>query len=246
MAKKLVVLDPGHGGKDPGAVGNSLLEKEITLMLARRVAKRLGFYDVAVKLTRDDDTYLSLEARAQIANNLKADYFLSIHVNAGGGTGFESYIYNGPVSTLSVSYRSIIHSRIATFLKNYGVTDRGEKTANFQVLRQTTMPAALIENLFIDSAKDAALLKDEEFVKGLCDSITAGIVQALKLSPLPAEPAPGPQPTASPSPTWDPQQEVEKLKQAGLLANDHPASAAVTWGELATVLNRLLKLIPKN
>ncbi|SHF07025.1 N-acetylmuramoyl-L-alanine amidase family protein [Desulforamulus putei] len=251
MAKKLVVLDPGHGGRDPGAVGNGLLEKEITLMLARKVAKRLGFYDVAVKLTRDDDTYLSLEARANFANNLGADYFLSIHVNAGGGTGFESFIYNGPVNASTSSYRSIIHKNIVAFLKNYGVVDRGEKTANFVVLRETIMPAVLIENLFIDTAKDAALLKDDEFINGLCDGITRGIVNALKLSPASPEPEPKPTPAPEPTPTpppvgppvWNPQQEIQKLKEAGLLANDHPADAPVTWGEFATVINRLLHRI---
>ena len=245
MAKKLVVLDPGHGGRDPGAVGNGLLEKEITLMVARKVAKRLGFYDVTVRLTRDDDTYLSADARVNFANNLGADYFLSIHVNAGSGTGFESFVYNGPLAPSTSSIRTIIHNNIAAFLKNYGVVDRGKKAANFAVLRETNMPAALLEILFIDTAKDAALLKDDEFIKGLCDGITRGLVEGLRLPPAsPApKPTPAPEPTPTTPPVWDPQQEIQKLKEAGLLANDHPADAPVTWGEFATVLNRILDRI---
>ncbi|MCL5289814.1 MAG: N-acetylmuramoyl-L-alanine amidase family protein [Bacillota bacterium] len=248
MEKKLVVIDPGHGGRDPGAIGNGLLEKEITLMLARKIAKRLGFYDVEVRLTRDDDTYLSLDARAFFANNLKADYFLSLHVNAGRGTGFESFIYNGPVGANTSSLRSIIHNNIAAFLKDYGVADRGKKAANFAVLRETNMPAALLENLFIDTAKDASLLKDDKFIRGLCDAITKGLAESLRLTSLPKPtptPAPTPPPTAVP-PVWDPQKEIQKLKESGLLANDHPADAPVTWGEFATVINRLVNRIKKD
>lgn len=250
MAKKLIVLDPGHGGRDPGAIGNGLEEKNITLSLARRVMIKLASYNLTVKLTRDDDIYLPLEARANFANNLDADYFLSIHVNAGGGTGFESFIYNGAVSELTPGFRSTLHHNIMDYLRDYGVVNRGEKSANFAVLRETNMPAALIENLFIDTAKDAALLKDAEFLEGLAEAIKEGIVQSLSLQPTPAPsptptpkpiPEPTPQPTPTPtSPIWDPQQEITKLKQAGIIANDHPADAPVTWGEFATVINRLL------
>ena len=265
MATKLIVLDPGHGGRDPGAVGNGLQEKEINLMVARKVAKRLGSYNVNVQLTRDDDTYLSLDARANFANNLRADYFLSIHVNAGGGTGFESFIYNGPVGANTVSYRAVLHNKMMEFMRDYGIVDRGKKAANFAVIRETNMSAALVENLFIDTAKDAAFLKDTEFIDGLCDAITAGLVEALRLTtdspipkptsaptpaptPAPTQP-PQPKPTPTPEPTdppvWNPQQEIQNLIDAGVLANNHPADAPVTWGEFATVVNRLLKLINK-
>lgn len=248
MATKLIVLDPGHGGRDPGAVGNGLVEKEITLMIARKVAKRLGSYNVNVKLTRDDDTYLSLDARANFANNLRADYFLSIHVNAGGGTGFESFIYNGPVGSSTVALRSTLHNTIVDFMKDYGIVDRGKKTANFAVIRETNMSAALIENLFIDTAKDAAFLKDTEFIDGLCDAITAGLVKALGLSAKSTTP-PTPTPTPTPEPenpsTGNPQQEIQSLIDSGLLSNKHSADTPITWGEFATVINRILKLINK-
>ncbi len=238
MAKKIIVLDPGHGGKDPGAVGNDLLEKEITLMVARKVAKRLGNYDVTVRLTRDDDTFLSLDTRATFANNLRADYFLSIHVNAGGGTGFESFIYNGPVNSVTGNLRTALHQTITTFVKSYGIVDRGEKKANFAVLRQTNMPACLIEILFIDTAKDAAFLKDDEFMRGMSDAITAGLVRILNLAAV--TPEPQPEPTQPSTPVWNPQGEIQKLIDAGVIFNNHPVDAPVTWGEFAAVINRLL------
>ncbi|AQS59693.1 N-acetylmuramoyl-L-alanine amidase family protein [Desulforamulus ferrireducens] len=241
MARKILVLDPGHGGRDPGAIGHGLLEKDITLKLAQIIANGLANYDVTVRLTREGDIFLSLDDRAAFANKLGADYFLSIHVNAGGGTGFESFIYNGPISSNTSSLRSIIHQNIVKFLKGLGIADRGEKRANFAVLRETTMPACLLEILFIDSEKDAIYLKDTAFMKGIGDAIIAGVVQSLK---LPAKtsptPTPTPKPTQPPTPIWNPQAEVQKLIDAGIIVNDHPADAPVTWGEFATVLNRIL------
>ncbi|MEG6521494.1 N-acetylmuramoyl-L-alanine amidase family protein [Desulfotomaculum sp. 1211_IL3151] len=236
MPRKILVLDPGHGGQDPGAVGNGLLEKEITLELGKKVAQRLANYDVTVRLTRENDTYISLTQRTAFANNLKADYFLSIHVNAGGGTGFESFIYNGGVSSATINIRSEIHDTLVSFLQNHNVVDRGKKKANFAVIRETIMPAALIENLFIDSIKDTALLKNIDFMNDLSDAITLGLVKGLNL--VQVTPTKPPQPPT----IWDPQGEVQQLIDAGILANHHPADKPVTWGEFAAVINRIIKM----
>jgi len=90
MAK--VFLDPGHGGSDPGAVANGLKEKNLTLAIAKECASVLKASGVTVKMSRTGDTYPSLSARCQAANSWGADLFVSIHINAGGGTGFESFI----------------------------------------------------------------------------------------------------------------------------------------------------------
>jgi len=177
---KKLVIDPGHGGKDPGAVSNGLKEKDLTLDISNRVASKLSFYDVDVILTRTADRDLSLGERCSIANNHKADYFCSIHINAGGGTGFESFVYTNP-STRTNNIRNIIHDRVADYYKNAGFMDRGKKRANFAVLRETNMPAVLLENLFIDNQKDAAQLKDDSFIDGLAGAIAAGLVVAFGL-----------------------------------------------------------------
>lgn len=92
-----IFIDPGHGGSDPGATGNGLQEKTLTLQiaLALRTILTNEYEDVSLLLSRTSDQYVSLNDRTNAANNWGADFFLSIHVNSGGGTGFESYIYPG-------------------------------------------------------------------------------------------------------------------------------------------------------
>ncbi len=182
MAKLLFVLDVGHGGSDPGAIGNDLHEKHITMDITKKVAAKLQNYEnVEVKLTRDSDQTVSLQERAAMANRLGADFFLSIHVNAGGGTGFESYIHTS-AGDKTRTLRTMIHAEIRKYLDAKGITDRGCKTANFQVLRETNMPAMLVECLFIDNVKDAALLRQSEILDGLAGvAIVAGLVRAFSL-----------------------------------------------------------------
>lgn len=175
-----IVLDAGHGGHDPGAVANGLREKDLTLTIVKHIGRMLSEYEnVEVHYTRTDDRFLELSERAAIANKLKADLFLSVHINAGGGTGFESYVYNGNVSSATIAYQNVIHSEIMKAIG--GVRDRGKKRANYAVLRETKMPALLTENLFIDNASDAAKLKSQEFILKIASGHVEGIVKAFGL-----------------------------------------------------------------
>jgi N-acetylmuramoyl-L-alanine amidase len=175
-----IVLDAGHGGKDSGAVGNGLKEKDLTLKIVKQIGCMLEEYEgVEVHYTRTDDRFLELSERAAIANKLKADYFISVHINAGGGTGFESYVYNGNVSAATIAYQNVIHAEIMKAIGN--VTDRGKKRANYAVLRETKMPAILTENLFIDNTNDAAKLKSEQFLQQIAYGHVQGIVKAFGL-----------------------------------------------------------------
>jgi N-acetylmuramoyl-L-alanine amidase len=174
------VIDWGHGGSDPGAVGNGLKEKDLTMKIGKMIGDMLGEYEgVQVIYTRTSDCYLSLEERAEIANKAKADFFLSVHINAGGGTGFESYIYNGEVSAKTIAYQNVIHAEIMKAIGN--VKDRGKKRANYAVLRLTNMPAILTENLFIDNPNDATKLKSEQFLLQVAHGHVQGIVKAFGL-----------------------------------------------------------------
>lgn len=180
----LVYLDPGHGGSDPGAVANGLLEKNITLKLAEKIKEKLiAWYDVTVELTREEDKDVSLTERVEMANNAKADFFLSIHVNAGGGEGYEDYIYNG-LSAVSktAALREIMHSVLANFYTGYRCVDRGMKKADYYVLRKTNMSAVLCENLFIDSSYDAKLLKDDDFIENLSRAYGEALAMMLNLN----------------------------------------------------------------
>ncbi|MCY8369095.1 N-acetylmuramoyl-L-alanine amidase, partial [Bacillus spizizenii] len=152
-----IFIDPGHGGSDPGATGNGLQEKTLTLQIALALRTILinEYEGVSLLLSRTSDQYVSLSDRTNAANSWGADFFLSIHINAGGGTGFESYIYPG-VGAPTTTYQSAIHSNV---IQAVDFADRGRKTANFHVLRESAMPALLTENGFIDTVADANKLK---------------------------------------------------------------------------------------
>lgn len=179
-----VFIDAGHGGSDPGAVANGLEEKGLTLDIGRRIENILAnqFDGISVKMGRTDDYAMSLSQRTNDANTWGADLFVSIHINAGGGTGYEDYRYN----TLSASsntgnIQSTIHQAVMAHLQPFGVTDRGAKSANFHVLRETNMPAVLTETLFIDTVGDADLLKRVDFLNAVATGHAEGIAQAFGL-----------------------------------------------------------------
>ncbi|UAL48668.1 N-acetylmuramoyl-L-alanine amidase [Sutcliffiella horikoshii] len=182
---KLIVLDPGHGGQDPGAVFQRLQEKVVNLDIAKRVRTYLEKeYEVKVMMTREGDSTVSLEARSNLANSVKADYFCSIHHNAGGGTGFESYRYNGSnaFSSKSKTFQEIVHREVINVVTSkYNRRDRGVKAANFHVLRETSMPSVLLEILFLDSTEDRALIQHESFKEDVSAAIGEGLAKALAL-----------------------------------------------------------------
>ncbi|MFC3882305.1 N-acetylmuramoyl-L-alanine amidase [Bacillus songklensis] len=125
---KKVMLDAGHGGSDSGAVGNGLEEKDLTSRIAQYAKTYLlNYYEVQIGMTREDDRFIKLQERANIAKRFNADLFVSIHINAGGGTGFETFIYSQP-SQATIAFQNILHSRILQAMRAYGQTaDRGKK-----------------------------------------------------------------------------------------------------------------------
>lgn len=190
-----LVIDAGHGGYDSGAVGNGLQEKDLTLQIAKRVRDiLLANYTINIKMTRDSDVFIPLSERANIANSFGADYFISFHINSGGGTGFESYIYNGlSDSSSAAAKQQKMHAAVNPVLTKYGLHDRGAKKANYAVLRETTMDALLTETAFIDTTFDANLLKNPQFIEDLCQAYAKGIAAILGLTENPNPPSPTPQ-----------------------------------------------------
>src|SRR5690625_2573636 len=177
---KIVVIDPGHGGHDPGAVANGLREKDLTLDISKRTKRYLerNYKGVKVYLTRTNDKYLTLAQRANYANRKNADLFVSMHINAGGGTGYESFIHTSKASR-TVRAQGEVHYQA---IKEMDVTNRGKKSANFAVLRLSKMPAILPENLFIDRKADANKLKSSKFLDKVAKGHAIGIANFLKLS----------------------------------------------------------------
>ncbi|MCX4472943.1 N-acetylmuramoyl-L-alanine amidase [Micromonospora sp. NBC_01655] len=181
-----VYIDPGHGGTDPGAVGNGLQEKSLTLDISLQLRNILqANWSVDVRMSRTTDITRSLTYRTDDANAWGANLFVSVHINSGGGTGFESYRY--PTSdSATVSLHNALHPRVLSGMRSIGtVTDRGQKTANFHVLRETTMPAVLTESLFIDTVADANLLKRADFITAVARGHAQGIAAYLGLGTTP-------------------------------------------------------------
>ena len=180
----ITLIDFGHGINDkindPGACGNNLIEANLNEIIGKGIVKELSNYEVDVRIAPRG----TLNDRTNYANSIKADYFLSVHINASTNTttatGFESFIHNN-ASQKSLDIQNILHAEIMKYMKLYNVFDRGKKRANFAVLRNSKCSACLIECLFISHVNDAKLLKDDKFLNGLAKSISNGLVLGLGL-----------------------------------------------------------------
>ncbi|MBP1906790.1 N-acetylmuramoyl-L-alanine amidase [Paenibacillus turicensis] len=182
---KKVFIDAGHGGKDPGAVGNGVKEKDIALAVSLGIKQRLeaDYEGINVTLSRSTDTFLELRERTNQANKLGADVLVSIHCNAGGGAGgFESFRYTTS-SQASVALQNVLHAEIISRLNPFGVIDRGTKSKNLHMVRESKMPAVLTENLFIDVLADANRLKRTEVINAIIDGHVSGLAKHLGLQP---------------------------------------------------------------
>ncbi|WP_344911713.1 peptidoglycan-binding protein [Amphibacillus indicireducens] len=177
-----IFLDPGHGGRDPGGQGYGLDEKDVVLDIALKLADILQnqYLYVDINLSRETDRFIELEDRSKMANAWGADFFLSIHTNAHNGTtsGFETFIHSGNVSQETRARQITIHNYI---MKNLSAIDRGQKTANFSVLRNTSMPALLVEYLFIDNYAENQLLRTSSYRSHLAQITAEAIAQSFGL-----------------------------------------------------------------
>lgn len=174
-----IVLDPGHGGEDPGAEGASgSYEKDFNLSLATKIKNELADEaNVFVYMTREDDIFLSSETRdrTNIANELQADLFLSIHANTFADptvSGTETFYYDES----SKAWADIIHRQVAAAT---GFRDRGVRQENFFVLTDTNMPAALVEVGYITNPQEEQTMLTESFQQSVAESIADGIREYL-------------------------------------------------------------------
>lgn len=181
--KYKVVIDPGHGGSDPGAVGiNGLRETDIVLEVSKSVSKILTNKGVKTILTRSYERTLDLQPRVTKANNSKADAFVSIHANATRGkrkdvNGLETYYYSG---YKGYSLAKNIQKQILNVSPQS--PDRGVRRSRFYVIRKTSMPAALVEIGFVTGMYDADLLRQKGYRDKMSFAIARGILNYLKVS----------------------------------------------------------------
>ncbi len=189
-----IVIDPGHGGKDVGALRGRYREKDLTLSIAKRVRSRLIRAGYRVTLTRHTDIALTLSQRAALAKALKADLFLSIHINAAENSsvcGIETFAMTpaGAPSSTNTKLEKTFHPgnrcdinnlALANMIHRYmlgrtGGTDRGVKRARFQVLREITMPGVLIECGFISNPAEVRRMATAEYQEKLAKGIADGV-----------------------------------------------------------------------
>jgi len=169
-----VVIDAGHGGKDPGATSVlGFYEKGINLAVARKVAWLLGQKGLRVKMTRTSDYFVGLEDRAAIANNLRADLFVSIHSDSfpkSTRRGFTVYIARSASSSSRRAASAIVRSMSGTGLNSFGT-----QTASYHVLTGTRGPAVLVEMGYLSNRREAALLRSSSFQNRLAEAVADGI-----------------------------------------------------------------------
>ncbi len=218
--KKLreVVIDAGHGGKDPGAIGiTGFQEKTVNLDVARRLKKILEAEGIKVIMTRTDDTFISLQERTAIASRSKADLFISIHANsspARGVHGVEAYCLrdlgtlekneaqrqenhklmfkNLSMKKGSLNLEDIVEDMLYTHKQSVSpalaadladrvartarAQDRGDKQSRFFVLRNTLIPAVLVEIGFVTNPKEGRLLKTDDYRQRIAEGLANGIL----------------------------------------------------------------------
>jgi N-acetylmuramoyl-L-alanine amidase len=186
QGKVLVTIDPGHGGKDSGAIGvDGLREVDVILPIALRVAAILEQQGIATQLTRNSDYFVGLDERVVMSRQAGATLFVSIHANAIDGRpdvkGLETYHYN-----LGESLAQTVHTTIIDYFNNQQripLNDRRVRSARFLVLRKSTIPAILVETGYLTSPEEAAQLGDPKYKDLMAEAIAQGIIKYIQAQP---------------------------------------------------------------
>ena len=196
---KSVMLDPGHGGKDPGNQDRVQKEKQHTLLLANEIKKRLASSKVKAGLTRSSDTFIELDQRPAVARKQKADLFVSLHFNAVNGNGdgirgVEVYCLPPPGARATGESADSNDARPwpgnacdeqniylafqiqKAIVKGLGAEDRGVRRARWAVLRTAAMPAVLVEGGFMSDPGEGAKIYSSQYRRELAQAIVDGIL----------------------------------------------------------------------
>ena len=181
-SKVLVIIDPGHGGKDPGAIGiGGVQEKRVVMNISQEVARILEQQGIQVKMTRNSDYFVSLQGRTAMANRMNADLFVSIHANSAGKnkphvSGYETYYFQSGRNLAATIHRNV--------LRKVNVKDRKVRKARFYVLRKSKMPSVLVEAGFLTGREDIQKLTNPNFQKQMAQAIASGIIEYVRANRL--------------------------------------------------------------
>ena len=194
----VVVLDPGHGGQDSGAMVAGILEKDLTLDIAQRVDRLLQSQGLATVLTRVGDSYVSLADRTSLTNRVANCVLVSIHFNEGNkpvSTGVETYYADHQISPgtpifswlpffqrIAAGAPNLESQSLAGFIQSSLVqrtkaVDRGTKAQQFFVITNVRHPAVLVEGGFLTNKEDVARLSSEEYREQIASAISEGIIR---------------------------------------------------------------------
>lgn len=187
LQKELIVIDAGHGGEDEGTrslIPPKYQEKSLNLATSLFLKEFLEKFGYVVKMTRTDDTFIALSDRSSMANKWASKLFVSVHYNAAESElaeGVEVYYYqsdeNKQRSTIS---KKLAESVLAEILQKTGAKSRGVKHGNLSVIRETVMPAILVEGGFMTNKVEMEKIKDPNYIKKLAFAIALGIDHHMK------------------------------------------------------------------
>ena len=197
---KSILIDPGHGGTDPGARGHGIREKDLNLSVCRELVPLLKRRGITAILTRAGDTGMSLKARTDLAIKHKVDAVMSVHHNAGGGRGIETYrsLFNAGSKRLAELAHAELRNAFPE-LPNRGVKTRRHPSNSrwdyYHMIREPQrkagIPAIITETGFVDSAADAVIMKRSNFATTQAEALARGICAFFGVPwSKPAAPAP--------------------------------------------------------
>lgn len=181
--KPTIMLDAGHGGRDEGTKVHSLKEKRITLSTTLYAKKYLEEMGYRVILTRGRDIEMSLPRRVALANQTKTALFVSIHFNFSRNhqaSGVEIFYYNGRESFRAKESRKLANDILHQVIDQTQAASRGVKNGNFHVIRETLMPAVLVEGGFVSNDKECAKLRRKEYLEQIAKGVALGVDKYFK------------------------------------------------------------------
>ncbi len=179
IAGRIIVIDPGHGGKDPGTThGKTIQEKEITLKVSNLVKAKLEASGAIVKMTRTGDTYPSLQDRVDFAKNNYGEVFVSIHVNSASSSAKGTETYYSVTSNDNEKEDFALATAVNTqIVKQANMNNRGVKRVDYYVVKGLVMPAILVELGFVSNAEDRNKLTSDKYAEIFAQAIYDGIVE---------------------------------------------------------------------
>lgn len=192
VTEKIIMIDPGHGGADPGALGylngKTINEKDLTLSIAYKVKSILENCGYKTAMTRTGDTLPSLTERPEMANNMNCALFVSIHINSATVSARGTEVYyseqnNG--NSYGITSQEFATNVLNAMLRYMNSKDRGVRMANWAVTRRSLMPAVLIEVGFISNASELALMCSEDYQFKTAAGIAEGIINTIQYVTIP-------------------------------------------------------------